>query len=256
MAILAIIIFTTTNSAMAIKITEVYPNPPGTDAGKEWVELYNSTPEEISLDKWIITNNKNTYSLTGTIPAHSLKQIIFTKTFLTNENTTITLQNAQNRISDQISYTNSLEGQSYSKSLTKENNTQKINWFWLTPTPGIKNASTKTITGLITTPPSISDIFYFEIANGRGKHTIKIDNNNISFDQIRASLIQDTLIKITVTTDNTLIAYQILDFPKPEIYRKTSNSLQNLQFFIPVIAILILLKNHLAKSQETQFNTL
>ncbi|MFW9994176.1 MAG: Ig-like domain-containing protein [Candidatus Odinarchaeota archaeon] len=50
-------------------ITEVLYDTPGTDADEEWVEFYNPTGSAISLNGWILSDNVDSYTLSGTIIA-------------------------------------------------------------------------------------------------------------------------------------------------------------------------------------------
>ena len=41
-------------TTFTISISEFLPNPEGSDTGNEWIELYNSGAEELSLNGWQI----------------------------------------------------------------------------------------------------------------------------------------------------------------------------------------------------------
>lgn len=43
-----------------IWISEFLPNPDGPDAGKEWVELYNNSPDEVDISDWILDGEATT----------------------------------------------------------------------------------------------------------------------------------------------------------------------------------------------------
>ena len=52
----------------AIKINEIFPNPDGSDSGYEWIELYNTSAEEIRLDAWVIETASSSWSVRYTFP--------------------------------------------------------------------------------------------------------------------------------------------------------------------------------------------
>ena len=52
------------NATLHVVINEVELNPPGTDAGNEWIELYNPTNYSIDLEGWRIST---THGATVTI---------------------------------------------------------------------------------------------------------------------------------------------------------------------------------------------
>jgi len=85
--ILILIIFLL-SGVCAIKINEVEMNPAGTDAGNEWIELYNNG--NISLEGYIIVNGdgKN-ISLNDTFNGYFV--YTFTKQWLDNSNESVSL---------------------------------------------------------------------------------------------------------------------------------------------------------------------
>ncbi|MHA1742406.1 MAG: lamin tail domain-containing protein [Candidatus Thorarchaeota archaeon] len=59
-----------TISQVALVINEVEQNPPGIDAGNEWVELYNPTPASVVLTGWTLSTRHGrtvTIRLSGSI---------------------------------------------------------------------------------------------------------------------------------------------------------------------------------------------
>jgi len=75
--ILMIFIF----NVSALKITEFESNPPGTDSGNEWIELYNDG--EVNLEEYkLINNDGGEVSLNGTISDYFV--YIFEKQWLDN----------------------------------------------------------------------------------------------------------------------------------------------------------------------------
>jgi hypothetical protein len=52
----------------AVKINEVFPNPEGTDADQEWIELYNAGDESQALDGWVIEQATSSWSTVYSFP--------------------------------------------------------------------------------------------------------------------------------------------------------------------------------------------
>nr|HMR11530.1 lamin tail domain-containing protein [Polyangiaceae bacterium] len=51
-----------------IVINELVPNPPSSDNGKEWLELYNPTCSAVSIAGWVIESATSTFAPTFTLP--------------------------------------------------------------------------------------------------------------------------------------------------------------------------------------------
>jgi parallel beta-helix repeat protein len=71
-----------------IVINEIEQNPYGTDAGNEWVELYNPTTSDVNLDGWKLSTMHGktvTVTLRGTIPANGYFIYAHTEQWLDNE---------------------------------------------------------------------------------------------------------------------------------------------------------------------------
>lgn len=92
---------TTTLQIGNILINEFQPNPDGTDAGNEWVELYNKGSTEVSLSGWTL----ETLPLSGLISPYGFKQIIFPTLTLTNTGDIIVLKYG-NATVDRVVYGN------------------------------------------------------------------------------------------------------------------------------------------------------
>ncbi len=93
MVFLFIIIGTVTSVLLvsALEITEVELNPPGDDAGNEWVELYSL--DKVNLEGYYLINGDgDVYNLTGIIEEEYLV-IKFPKQWLDNIDETVTLFN-------------------------------------------------------------------------------------------------------------------------------------------------------------------
>jgi len=90
---------TTEREADSILISEVYYDCTGEDAEEEYIELYNPTDHDVSLDYYFISNGKNNQRLNGTIESNTTK-IIKPKFSLSNKGSYIILK----RCFDQIDF--------------------------------------------------------------------------------------------------------------------------------------------------------
>jgi len=84
-----------------IVILEVEPNPAGTDAGNEWVKLFNPSSNSINLSGWQISSthgNTNTHNLSGNIEACDDIKIIFPSQFIDNEGESLILYDNTGRV--------------------------------------------------------------------------------------------------------------------------------------------------------------
>jgi len=78
-----------------VVINEIEQNPSGTDAGNEWIELYNPTTNDVNLNGWKVSTMHGvtvTVTLYGTIPAKGYFCYTHTKQWLDNEHESIILR--------------------------------------------------------------------------------------------------------------------------------------------------------------------
>lgn len=85
-----------------IAINEIEPNPSGTDAGNEWVELYNAGDSAVSLAGWRLVNSAGGSYLIpdGVIAAQGYWVHTFSTGWLRNTNENITLYDSNDAFAD------------------------------------------------------------------------------------------------------------------------------------------------------------
>lgn len=141
------------NAQLSIKIflNEIFPNPQGSDAESEFIELYNADTADIELEGWVIeegsgaryTIGKKYFSVT-LIPSQGYFVLYRAQTKLSLNNSggdAVKLLNPQGDVIDTISYTESAQEQ---KSFNLVQDTQN-QWVWSeTSTPGAVNIIKKT----------------------------------------------------------------------------------------------------------------
>src|SRR3989338_7656069 len=125
----------------AVEISETMPNPEGADDASqpvgEWVELYNNGQEPLNLTGYIFKDNHDDHRL-------PLEGILFSQSYLViyrdgdrdfslnNDEDSVRLFSPEGELGDEMRYTSSSEGMSWSK----------VNGEWqlTNPTPGRENA--------------------------------------------------------------------------------------------------------------------
>lgn len=109
------LLFTKTALASVI-ITEVHPNPL---SGPEWVELFNPDSVAVDLSNWTIedqlTSPTVAASLTQSLSPQSYLKIDLTSQKLNNTSDGVTLKNHEGVIMDQMSYTSTTPGLSWTR---------------------------------------------------------------------------------------------------------------------------------------------
>ncbi len=101
-----------------VLISEVFPNPPGTDQG-EFIELFNSAPTSISLAGWKLeTSNEKSFTIPEKTIIKPSGNLVFyraaTRLVLDNTKEIITLKTPDNVAADLAAYSKSEPGQSLS----------------------------------------------------------------------------------------------------------------------------------------------
>jgi len=153
----------------AVSINEIMYNPAGTDAGREWVELYNSGSQDVTLvggsgsGSWRVVDSSN-HTITDpaggvgrgslTIPANGYLLLtsdpsVFVDEYtgsysvakaslsLNNTGTTVSLTDGSGSTIDSVTYTASQGGNDNGASLQMASST----WLQALPTPGAANAT-------------------------------------------------------------------------------------------------------------------
>ncbi len=120
-----------------VLISEWLPNPVGSDASGEWVELWNGGGNIVDLSGWLVaTNGGNKANLSGEIGPGGYLVLYRTKTklVLRNSDEGLFLYDAGGKLVDQSSFQGSAqEGKSFSRLINGDSFT------WSEPTPGAQN---------------------------------------------------------------------------------------------------------------------
>jgi hypothetical protein len=85
-----------------VSINEIEHNPPGADAGNEWMELYNPTGAEVALDGWTLSRatGKAVTLPSAALPTGGYLVITIQVEWLADENEQIELRDAGGNLVD------------------------------------------------------------------------------------------------------------------------------------------------------------
>jgi beta-lactamase superfamily II metal-dependent hydrolase len=105
LAFTSLFVIITPAFADSVTIIEVESNSSGTDAGNEWIKLFNSESEPIDLSGWtVLTDDGEAYTISNlTLSACSETIISFSSQFLDNRQEILTLINTNQNLVDQTS---------------------------------------------------------------------------------------------------------------------------------------------------------
>lgn len=128
----------TPQASKALRISEVLPNPDGSDAEGEFIELVNTGKTAVDLRGWSITNKRTTYTFDRdfVLDAGEHAALFRPVTRITLRNSGdgyVALVDPWKKTISSIRFSHSTSGASYSRN-------SKSRWHWTTPTPDEPNA--------------------------------------------------------------------------------------------------------------------
>ena len=191
------------NNGAHIRINEILPNPDGTDSGNEFIEIYNSGDEEISLKSWKLYDKTNkpyvfddfVIESKDFLTLYNKKDFSFS---LNNSNEEIFLEDDEGNIISQYIYEKSISGLSW--------NYAENEWYPETPTPGKKNNEnplTKTYPNII-----INEIFPDPESDEDKNEFIELYNPNDEEISLKNWILKDASLSGKYIIDDIII------FPK------------------------------------------
>jgi len=147
-----------------IVINEVEQNPPGTDAGYEWIELYNPTSNVVDIGGWTVSTTTGvTVTLkipSGTrITAGGYSVVTYGSQWLDNEDESVILRDSGGNEVDRtptLSNTNN-DGRSWQRYPNGRDTDSSSDWSFRTSTKGVSNGGEAPEPGMDKTPPTTTD---------------------------------------------------------------------------------------------------
>jgi hypothetical protein len=224
-----------------IIISEIMPNPEGSDTKSEWIELFNQSEEDINLGNWTLDDEEGgskpfTLSDETIIPANGTLLIPITdsKISLSNTQDEVRLADFEGTIISETSYEEAPSGESYAMITVISENASKNasdnkkdaketqQWLWQkTPTPNEPNPNYSEISVQIVNPPQEENPYAFEVKTSSGKSlTITYNEDTLPAALAIASIIKDEKIKMVIKENGEddeyeLIQYEILEKAQP-----------------------------------------
>lgn len=234
-----------------IVISEILPNPDGTDTGKEWVELTNNGDSIVNLGNWLLDDDEG-----GSKPCVLPDNLVIKggETILINGKTCkLSLGNGEDSVRlfnyleesvSEVQYENAPSGESYSLiGVTDENDEINSEYIWTTnPTPGLPNPEYNKFRVTINQEPTFETKYFFMA------ETLDLQQMRIIFDEkiiaaplAKATFKKDTTLNIIVEENNGDFA--LLEY---EVIGSTTINNQPTPFLIPlfigflIISVIIL----------------
>lgn len=210
-----------------IIISEIMPNPDGTDTKKEWVELQNTGDVDINLGNWTMDDAEDgskPYVIPSSIIIKAGETLVLeskdTKLSLANGEDEIRLFDFNETPIDQIGYESAPSGESYARiTIITEEDEEISDWIWTADiTQGKPNPFYLEITAKITQEPQFESYYYFE-AEDSAQNVLHV---SFSEDIIAAPLAKagfpiGTIVKLLLEPDPedpskfTLKKYEIVE---------------------------------------------
>lgn len=234
-----------TNTTHAtLLISELLPNPDGTDTGQEWVEIFNNSTKNADLNGYILDTGKKNQALSSLqIGPREFALIDNLKITLRNSDGYLALLSPDGQIIDKINYDKAPSGQSLSLITIHKDSQRKQFFNWSSPTPAAPNPEFREVEGKISSVPVISTNFTFQITDNNGQaRTIIFGEEDFEFKLVASSFLSDTTVRLLIETkenQNIMRAYEIVAPPPTTNNTKTTNH-QN-WYYPTIIAILGLL---------------
>lgn len=175
-----------------VAITEVFPNPEGSDIEEEWIEITNLSNSTINLGNWTLDDGEGGSKpfvfpdATVLEPGESI--VIFrveSGLALNNTNEVVQLLDFTSEVMDEIFYESSVEDFSYAEieveevqsvqaSLESLGNAVFSTWEWVSPSPGKQNPVWKQIRGEVLK----FDGTLLTLFDGMSRWTFKVNEEN------------------------------------------------------------------------------
>ncbi len=194
----------------SIIISEILPNPEGTDTKKEWIELCNREGSMVNLGNWTIDDieeGSKPYKVPSDITLKAHACFIFkskdTKLSLGNGEDEVHLFDYLGSEIDSMNYEEAPSGESYTKiQINKEDGSTESKWIWTKEqSPNQPNIGYHELTLKITVPPVFDKKYYFEATDQKSnQYIVEFSEELVSAPMAQATFTKNTIIKALFTT--------------------------------------------------------
>lgn len=156
-----------------IFLSEILPNPKGSDKGNEWIKIINKSEEEISLQGFEIHSGKTKIKLEGVIQGNELKTIYIQKGSILNKDGDVKLLAPTGKVQNEVLYGDAKDDAIYKK---QNNGT----WEWINPNKPIPKTKTKQTfkNGDLSSKISITELLPNPKGKDSGAEWIEFLNND------------------------------------------------------------------------------
>lgn len=237
-----------------IYISEIFPNPEGTDKGKEWLELCNRDNNKVNLSNWYLELKENGKPFIIENKQIEPRQcVLMEKISIKNTNNTIKLFDFNKSLIDQITYPDAPSGKSLSIYTDSQNNTETAIWSNQT-TPGATNPRLTEITGEITSQEINTKTLTITTVNG--PITFTYDPKIFPDQIIKGTFTPGKQIKCLLTENKNqllLLKFEILDTPAPQL--KTTNNIIPITISLFLATIILLYTGKIVFKSKSKCQT-
>lgn len=245
-----------------LKITEILPNPKGTDTKNEFIEITNFADSPINIQNFSLDDSEKgskPYKITTpTIIQPNSSIAIYnsqTKIALNNTNDSARLFDPSNTQIDELKYDKTTEGESFSYVEIISNNGKKSTFLWTDPTPGKPSKTLYKLDGKITDHSQNT----FTLLENSSRKPLQISYENLQSTKELSTLTFAPSTEISIlaakrspSTDRPPTTFDLLDYKI--LQTATESKTRNLQqpttpkqtfplpaILFPIIIILIIL---------------
>lgn len=189
----------------SIIISEILPNPEGTDTKKEWIELCNQDDQIIKLGNWTlddIEDGSKPYKIPSDISLKENTCIVFK-----SQDTKLSLGNGEDEVHlfdylgteiDSVNYEGAPSGESYTRiRINKEDGSTDTKWIWnKDQSPGQPNLEYYELTLKISEAPVFDQTYYFKATDQKSNnYIVEFSEELISAPMAQATFTKNTIIK-------------------------------------------------------------
>ncbi|HPU95007.1 MAG TPA: lamin tail domain-containing protein [Candidatus Gracilibacteria bacterium] len=259
-----------------LKITEILPNPKGTDTNNEFIEITNFSNESINLKGFSLDDgekgSKPYKFTTDTIILPSSSKSFYnsiTKIALNNTSDSARLFDQSGTLIDELKYEKTSENKSYSYTEILSEKGSRILLLETDPTPNKQNKKLYKLTGTITEKTENS----FQISEEKSRKTLTINYSQTTKELSDIAFAKNTELSILASKESAsifkMIDYQILKPSSQNESTSINNFTEQKEFkvdlpvqiiilpitIILIIILLIIKRKHLNHScQHNQQN--
>jgi len=195
-----------------VMISEIFPHAETDDRTNEWIELTNTSDNDVNLGNWQLDDlegGSKPYIIPDTITIQAHTALVIkapdSKLSLSNTKDQARLFDPEGKLLQTVDFEEAPKNQSYAAiTIQKEDGTTEQQWLWeTTPTPGQINPDYHEITGTVSQNPQFGNQYSFDIKDAKNQnYTILFNEALIAGPMAQATFQVGTPIKVTGILSN------------------------------------------------------